>query len=103
MAQYAKFPPHEVLKVKGFSVSVVSLDELPEFPPQPTLDGEHVPGFEPEDPETFDPYEVSSEEALAMLGCAYYQGVGICSGGCHEEPRCQVDEPMEGWVAYVRV
>jgi hypothetical protein len=31
--------------------------------------------------------------------CDYYQGVGICSFGCWEEPTCKVDEPPWGWLA----
>lgn len=38
---------------------------------------------------------------LASIGdCAYYNGVGICSFGCWEEPSCQTDEPEGGWLAY---
>lgn len=29
--------------------------------------------------------------------CDYYQGVGICTFGCWEEPACFTDEPYEGW------
>lgn len=31
--------------------------------------------------------------------CPYYQGTGdqVCDRGCREEPRCMVDEPLEGW------
>ena len=32
-----------------------------------------------------------------LAECDYYQGVGSCSFGCHEEPSCMTDRPMEGW------
>jgi len=37
------------------------------------------------------------EQPEDLSGCAYYQGKGTCSYGCWEEPRCQTDEPLEGW------
>jgi hypothetical protein len=38
-------------------------------------------------------------ETEAMLACPAYgpMGVGQCQSGCWTEPRCQVDEPLEGW------
>lgn len=39
-------------------------------------------------------YEEQPED---LSGCAYFRGVGQCSYGCWEEPRCQTDEPIEGW------
>ena len=36
-------------------------------------------------------------ETHPMTKCAYYRGVGHCSFGCWEEPRCYTEEPMNGW------
>lgn len=39
---------------------------------------------------------VESEDS-AMLTCPYYQLSKKCDLGCWTEPRCQVNEPLEGW------
>ena len=36
-------------------------------------------------------------EALYHTSCDYFRGVGPCSLGCWEEPRCHTREPVEGW------
>lgn len=41
-------------------------------------------------------------QALSMLSCPWYRGVGICSNGCRDEPACQTDEPADGWVLELR-
>lgn len=33
-----------------------------------------------------------------VTSCAYYKGVGVCSFGCWEEPRCMTNEPLDGWL-----
>jgi len=53
-----------------------------------------------DDVETYED-DIDPHYAAAMLSCSYYQGVGSCSGGCYEEPRCHVDEPEEGWAHYL--
>lgn len=35
--------------------------------------------------------------AATMMSCSWFQGIGICSDGCREEPRCQTEEPKDGW------
>jgi hypothetical protein len=42
-------------------------------------------------------------EAEAMLACPAYgpAGTGQCQSGCWTEPRCQVDEPLEGWETHL--
>jgi hypothetical protein len=32
-----------------------------------------------------------------LSSCPYYNGTGICSFGCREEPRCRTEEPLNGW------
>lgn len=32
-----------------------------------------------------------------LARCDHYQGCGICSFGCWEEPRCITEQPREGW------
>lgn len=32
-----------------------------------------------------------------LSSCDYFQGKGICTHGCWEEPACMTDEPLEGW------
>lgn len=41
--------------------------------------------------------EFYTEHPDDLSGCAYYKGKGTCSYGCWEEPRCQTDQPAEGW------
>jgi hypothetical protein len=37
-------------------------------------------------------------ESLSMTRCPYYEGTGKCDRGCHSEPSCHTDQPLEGWV-----
>lgn len=37
------------------------------------------------------------EDSPNLAACDYYQGVGICSFGCSEEPSCMTDRPSGGW------
>ena len=32
-----------------------------------------------------------------LSGCDWFRGVGTCSFGCTDEPRCQTQEPENGW------
>lgn len=41
----------------------------------------------------------AASDALSALTCPYYRGEGSCESGCHQEPSCQVDAPMDGWEA----
>jgi hypothetical protein len=41
--------------------------------------------------------EFYTEHPEDLSGCAYFRGVGTCSYGCWEEPRCHTDEPEKGW------
>lgn len=45
--------------------------------------------------------DTTPEQAVAMVTCPYYLGVGSCSNGCYEEPACHVDEPERGWDHYL--
>jgi hypothetical protein len=40
-------------------------------------------------------------EVLGLLSytrCPFFQGTGKCDRGCHTEPACITDAPLEGWV-----
>lgn len=55
------------------------------------------------DPEEVDGIPLADlYSALVMLECPWRRGVGICSGGCREEPACQTNEPEDGWPAEIR-
>lgn len=45
--------------------------------------------------------DTTPEEAIAMVTCSYYMGIGPCSGGCYEEPVCQTNAPTRGWEHYL--
>jgi hypothetical protein len=48
--------------------------------------------------------EMSAEQKIRFMpldlsGCDWYRGVGTCTNNCTDEPRCQTEEPMNGWPA----
>lgn len=59
-------------------------------------DLEDVPIIDPEDDE-LDPDLEAAMEAVFMLACPYFRRGGKCQSGCHSEPACKTDEPIEGW------
>lgn len=43
-----------------------------------------------------------AQEAVSMLSCPAYGQGGRCLSGCWTEPVCHTNEPVDGWVAYLR-
>jgi hypothetical protein len=44
-------------------------------------------------------YDLASYETARgdLSDCPYFNGMGICSYGCHDEPQCQTCRPRGGW------
>jgi len=39
----------------------------------------------------------TEDDETDLSSCPYFNGTGICSFGCWDEPRCHTCEPANGW------
>jgi hypothetical protein len=42
-------------------------------------------------------HDCTEDDQTDLSACPYYNGTGICSFDCREEPHCRTDEPLNGW------